>query len=90
MSNLRQAMKHTTELLRAHVNAVQISAGNGLPEAPIRRKLEALLRHEIDDRKLRTELLERLVTLLQGGDGPRPGEITRAHLHRVRNTRRGT
>ena len=90
MSNLRQAMKHTTALLRAHVDAVQISVGNGLPAAPIRRKLEALLCHEIDDRKLRTELLERLVTLLRGGDGPRPGEIARAHLHRVRNTRRGT
>ena len=90
MSNLRQAMKHTTALLRAHVDAVQISVGNGLPAAPIRRKLETLLCHEINDRKLRTELLERLVTLLQGGDGPRPGEIARAHLHRVRNTRRGT
>ena len=82
MSNLRQAMKHTTELLRARVDAVQISGGNGLPAAPIRRKLETLLRYEIDDRKLRTELLERLVTLLQGGDGPRLRKIARAHLHR--------
>jgi hypothetical protein len=90
MSNLRQAMKHTTALLRAHVEAVQISVGNGLPAARIRRKLETLLCHEINDRKLRTELLERLVTLLQGADGPRPGEVARAHLHRVRNTRRGT
>ncbi len=90
MSNLRQAMKHTTALLRAHVDAVQISVDNGLPATPIRRKLETLLFHEINDRKLRTELLERLVSLLQGGDGPRPGEIPRAHVHRVRNTRRGT
>jgi hypothetical protein len=51
MSNLREAMKHTTELFRAQVEAVQISGGNGLPAAPIRRKLETLLRHEIDDRK---------------------------------------
>ena len=87
---MRPAMKHTTELLRAHVDAVQISVGNGLPAAPIRRKLETLLSHEIHDRKLRIELLERLVTLLQGGDGPRPGEIARAHLNRVRNTWRGT
>jgi hypothetical protein len=85
MSNLREAMKHTTELLRAQVDAVQISVGNGLPAAPIRRKLETLLRYEIDDRKLRTGPLERLVTVLQGG-----GEIARAHLHRVRNTRRET
>ena len=90
MSNLRQAMKHTTALLRAHVDAVQISVGNGLPAAPIRRKLKTLLRYEIDDRKLRSDLLERLVTLLKGRDGPRPGEIARAHLRRVRNTRRGT
>lgn len=85
---MRQAMKHTTELLRAHLDALQNSVGNGLPAAPIRRELEILLRHEIADRKLRTELLERLVTLLQGGDGPRPGEIVRTHLHRVCNTRR--
>ena len=90
MSKLREAMKHTTELFRAQVDAVQISGGNGLRTAPMRRKLETLLRYEIDDRKLRTDLLERLVTLLQGGDGPRPGETARAHLHRVRNTRRGT
>ena len=90
MSNLREAMKHTTELLRAQVDAVQILRGNGFPAAPIRRKLETLLGYEIDDRKLRTELLERLVTLLQGGDGPHRGEIARAHSHRVRNTRRGT
>ena len=83
-------MKHTTELLRAQVDAVQISGRNGLAAAPIRRKLERLLRYEIDDRKLRTELLERLVTLLQAGDGRRPGEIARAHLHWVPNTRRGT
>jgi hypothetical protein len=89
MSNLRKAMKHTTELLRAQVDAVQIVGGNDLPAAPIRRKLETLLCYEIDDGKLRTELLERLVSLLQGGDGPRPGEIARAHLPRVRNTRRG-
>ena len=90
MSNLRKAMKHTTELLRAQVDAVQISGRNGLAAAPIRRKLERLLRYEIDDRKLRTELLQKLVTLLQGGDGPRRGEIARANLQRVRNTRRGT
>ena len=89
MSKLRKALKHTTELFRAQVEAVQISSGNGLSRAPIRRKLETLLRYEIDDRKLRTDLLETLVTLLQGGDGPRRGEIARAHLHRVRNTRRG-
>jgi hypothetical protein len=90
MSNLREAMEHTTELLRAQVDAVQISVGNGLPAAPIRRKLETLLRYEIDDRKLRTGLLERLVTLLQGVAGPRLGGFARAHRHRVRNTRRGT
>jgi hypothetical protein len=90
MSKLRQAMRHSTALLRAHVDAAQISVGNGLPAGPTRRKLETLLRYEIDDRKLRTHLLERLVTLLQGGNGPRRGEIARAHLHRVRNTRRGT
>ncbi len=89
MSNLRQALKHTTELLRAHVDAVQISVGNGLPAARIRRRLETLLCPEIHDRKLRTKLSERLVTLLQVGDGPRPGGIARAHQHRVRNTRRG-
>ena len=82
MSNLREAMKHTTELLRARVEAVQILGGNGLPAAPIRRKVETLLRYEIDDRKLRTELLERLVTLLQGWDGPRFEKIVRAHLRR--------
>ena len=85
MSNLRQAMKHTTALLRAHVDAVQISVGNGLPAAPIRRKLEIRLLYEIADRNLRTGPLERLVAVLQGG-----GEIARAHLHRVRNTRRET
>ncbi len=90
MSNLREAMKHTTELLRAQVEAVQILGGNGLPATPIRRKLETLLRYEIDDRKLRTELLARLVTLLQGRNGPRPRGIARAHLHRVSNARRGT
>lgn len=89
MSNLREAMKHTTELFRARVDAVQILGGNGLPAAPIRRKLETLLRYEIDDRRLRTELLERLVSLLQGGDGSRRGEIARADLLRVRDTRRG-
>jgi len=89
MSNLREAMKHTTELLRAQVDAVQSLGGNRLPAPPIRRKLETLLRYEIADRKLRTEILERLVSLLQGGDGPRPRRITHKHLHRVCNTRRG-
>jgi hypothetical protein len=64
MQNLPRAMWQTNRLLRAQLADIQRLADDGYSETALRRKLYSLLRYELNDREVRTELLARMTDLL--------------------------
>ena len=75
------AMRHTNSLLRAQLTEIQRLACNSSSQWLLRRKLETLLHHQLDDRQVRTELLTRMIGLLEHV-GPGAGRPVRARRPR--------
>jgi hypothetical protein len=64
MQNLRRATWQTNRLLRSQLADIQRLADEGYSERALRRKLHSLLRHELHDREVRTDLLADMTELL--------------------------
>ncbi|HEV3197267.1 MAG TPA: hypothetical protein VGZ73_05155 [Bryobacteraceae bacterium] len=64
MQNLPRAMWQTNRLLRAELADIQRLADNGCSDTALRRRLYSLVRYELNDREVRTDLLVRMTDLL--------------------------
>jgi hypothetical protein len=78
-------MRHTNALLRTHLADIQQVAGNGSSRGLLRQKLDRLLRYELDDRRMRIEVLASIAAQLKIL-GPEKGICVQPGCRRRRET----